>query len=31
LTDGIDLSDDPFPRARSAAYSMSYDERSKGA
>jgi len=31
LTDGIDLSDDPFPRARSAAYSISYDERSKGA
>lgn len=30
LTDGIDLSDDPFPLARSAAYSISYDERSKG-
>jgi catalase len=30
LTDGIDLSADPFPLARSAAYSMSYDRRSKG-
>jgi hypothetical protein len=30
LTDGIDLSADPFPLARSAAYSISYDRRSKG-
>jgi catalase len=30
LTDGIDLSDDPLPRARSAAYSVSYEERTKG-
>jgi catalase len=30
LTDGIDLSADPIPRARSAAYSISYDHRSKG-
>jgi catalase len=30
LTDGIDLSADPFPLARSAAYSISYDHRSKG-
>jgi catalase len=30
LTDGIDLSDDPFPLARSAAYSISYEHRSKG-
>jgi catalase len=30
LTDGIDLSGDPFLLARSAAYSMSYDRRSKG-
>jgi catalase len=29
LTDGIDLSADPFPLARSAAYSISYDRRSK--
>jgi catalase len=30
LTDGIDLTADPFPLARSAAYSISYDRRSKG-
>jgi catalase len=30
LTEGIDLSADPFPLARSAAYSISYDRRSKG-
>lgn len=30
LTDGISLSADPFPQARSAAYSISYDDRSKG-
>jgi catalase len=30
LTDGIDLSADPILRARSAAYSISYDRRSKG-
>ena len=30
LTGGIDLSADPFPLARSAAYSISYDRRSKG-
>jgi catalase len=30
LTDGIDLSADPIPQARSAAYSISYDHRSKG-
>jgi catalase len=30
LTDGIDLSGDPFLLARSAAYSLSYDRRSKG-
>ncbi len=30
LTDGIDLSDDPILRARSAAYSISYEHRSKG-
>ena len=30
LTDGIDLSADPFLLARSAAYSISYDRRSKG-
>jgi catalase len=30
LTEGIDLSTDPFPLARSAAYSISYDRRSKG-
>jgi catalase len=29
LTDGIELSADPFLRARSAAYSISYDHRSK--
>ena len=29
-TDGIDLSDDPILRARSAAYSISYDRRSRG-
>jgi catalase len=31
LTDGIDLSADPILLARSAAYSISYDQRSKGA
>jgi catalase len=31
LTDGIDLSADPILLARSAAYSISYDHRSKGA
>ncbi len=30
LTDGIELSADPIPPARSAAYSISYDQRSKG-
>ena len=30
-TDGIDLSADPILLARSAAYSISYDHRSKGA
>jgi catalase len=30
LTDGIELSADPMPPARSAAYSTSYDRRSKG-
>ena len=30
VTDGIDLSSDPIPLARSAAYSISYDHRSKG-
>lgn len=30
LTDGIDLSGDPILLARSAAYSISYDHRSKG-
>jgi len=30
LTDGIALSDDPILLARSAAYSISYDHRSKG-
>jgi len=30
LTDGIDLSDDPILLARSAAYSISYDRRSRG-
>jgi hypothetical protein len=30
LTDGIELSADPLPLARSAAYSISYDYRSKG-
>ena len=29
VTDGIGLSADPIPRARSAAYSISYDHRSK--
>jgi catalase len=29
LADGIDLSADPFPPARSAGYSISYDRRSK--
>ena len=31
LADGITLSADPMPLARSAAYSLSYDHRSKGA
>jgi catalase len=31
LTDGIDLSADPILLARSPAYSISYDHRSKGA
>jgi catalase len=31
LTDGIDLSADPILLARSSAYSISYDHRSKGA
>ncbi|MFZ1889619.1 MAG: catalase family peroxidase [Candidatus Binataceae bacterium] len=30
ITDGISLSADPIPLARSAAYSISYDDRSKG-
>ena len=30
LTDGIELSADPLPLARSSAYSISYDHRSKG-
>ena len=30
LTDGIELSADPILLARSAAYSISYDRRSKG-
>src|SRR6202022_882002 len=30
LTDGIDLSADPILLARSAAYSISYERRSKG-
>ena len=30
LTDGIELSGDPLPAARSAAYSISYEQRSKG-
>jgi len=30
LTDGIGLSDDPILLARSAAYSISYDHRSRG-
>ena len=30
LTDGIDLSADPILPARSAAYSVSYERRSKG-
>jgi catalase len=29
-TDGIDLSDDPILPARSAAYTISYDRRSRG-
>ena len=29
LTDGIELSDDPIPMARSAAYSVSYERRTK--
>jgi catalase len=29
LTDGIELSADPLPRMRSAAYSVSYEQRSK--
>jgi catalase len=29
LTEGIDLSDDPIPAARSAAYSVSYERRTK--
>jgi catalase len=29
LTDGIDLTDDPIPLARSAAYSVSYERRTK--
>jgi catalase len=29
LTDGIELSDDPIPAARSAAYAVSYDRRTK--
>jgi catalase len=31
LTDGIELSDDPIPAARSAAYSISYERRTKEA
>jgi catalase len=30
LTEGIELSDDPFPRVRSAGYAVSYERRSKG-
>jgi catalase len=30
LTDGIDVSEDPILLARSSAYSISYDHRSKG-
>jgi catalase len=30
VTDGIELSADPFPLARSAAYSISYNQRSRG-
>ncbi|MEV6611600.1 catalase family peroxidase [Kutzneria sp. NPDC051319] len=30
LTPGIELSDDPLPNLRNAAYSVSYDRRSKG-
>ncbi len=30
LTDGIELSGDPLPPARSAAYSISYDQRGNG-
>jgi catalase len=29
VTDGISLSADPIPLARSAAYSISYDQRNK--
>lgn len=31
LTDGIDLTDDPIPAARSAAYSVSFERRTKDA
>jgi catalase len=31
LTAGIDLSDDPIPAARSAAYSVSFERRTKEA
>ena len=27
---GIEISDDPFPRARSAGYAISFDRRSRG-
>jgi len=30
LTDGIELSDDPFPPVRSAGYSISFERRSRG-
>lgn len=30
LTEGIELGDDPLPALRSAAYSISYEERTKG-
>ncbi|MFC0437195.1 catalase family peroxidase [Kutzneria buriramensis] len=30
LTPGIDLSDDPLPRLRNSAYSISYERRSRG-
>ena len=29
LTDGIELSDDPLPLARSAVYAISYDRRNR--